>query len=300
MMRLLPLLHVTVLILICPAMPSCPQSVAYAASTEMRSSQPPEWRRMYHKTLHRLVRWQKVLRAKLTRLTRGMRDNPLGASFWTFLAMAFLYGIVHALGPGHGKAIVCSYFLNRPGTLKQGIQLGFLFAFTHVFSAVFLLLVGRALLQTSTGSLLASANHWLQKISAMLLILIGILLTGRTLRTCLPHREALVPHNPKPDLKSLCWVAAAAGLIPCPGAALILLFALSQQLLVPGLLAMLALALGMALTVTLSAVATIVTRGALLRILSTSRSVVVAGRILGVGGGLVIITLGALLLSSGA
>lgn len=299
MMRLL-LLHVTALILVCPAMPSGSQSVAYAASTEMRSSQPPEWRRMYHKTLHRLVRWQKALRAKLTRLTRGMRDDPLGAPLWTFLAMAFLYGIVHALGPGHGKAIVGSYFLNRPGTLKQGMQLGFLFAFTHVFSAVFLLLVGRALLQTSAGSLLASADHWLQKISAMLLIFIGILLTTRTLRTCLPHREALMPHNPKADLKNLCSVAAAAGLIPCPGAALILLFALSQQLLVPGLLAMLALALGMALTVTLSAVATIVTRGALLRVLPTSRSVVVAGRILGVGGGLVIATLGAVLLSSGA
>ncbi len=298
MMRLL-LLHVTALILICPAMPSCPQSVAYAASTEIRSSQPPEWRRMYHKTLQRLVRWQKVLRAKLTRLTRDMRDDPWGASFWTFLAIAFLYGIVHALGPGHGKAMVGSYFLNRSGTLKQGVLLGFLFAFTHVFSAVLLLLVGRAWLQTSARSLLASADHWLQKISAMLLIVIGLLLTGRTLWTCLQHREKRLPHNPKADLKSLCSVAAAAGLVPCPGAALILLFALSQQLLVPGLLAMLALALGMALTVTLSAVATIVTRGALLRVLPTSRSVVVAGRILGVGGGLVIVTLGALLLSSG-
>ena len=300
MMRLLLLLHVTVLILICPAMPYCPQSVASAASTEVRSSQPSEWRRLYHKTLHRIVRWQKVLRAKLTRLTREMRNDPLGAPFWTFLAFAFLYGIVHALGPGHGKAIVGSYFLNRPGTFKQGMQLGLLFAFIHVFSAVFLLLAGHALLQTSAGSLLASADHRLQKISAMMLIFIGILLTARTLRTCLPHREKRLPHNPKADLKSLCSVAAAAGLVPCPGAALILLFALSQQLLVPGLLAMLALALGMALTVTLSAVATIVTRGVLLRVLPTSRCVVVAGRILGVGGGLAIATLGALLLSSGA
>ncbi len=299
-MKRLFLLHVIALTLVCPALPLCPQSAAIAAPTAVHSERPTEWRRLYQTARHRLVRCQKMLRVKMTRLMRSMRDDPLGAPLWTFLGLAFLYGMVHALGPGHGKAMAGSYFLSRQGSLKQGLLLGSLFAVTHVASAVLLLLVGRALLQTSSRSLLASADLWLRKTSALLLLLIGILLIGRTLWLCLSRREQSRCPNQQADLKSLCSVATAAGLIPCPGAAIILLFAMSQQLLIPGLLAMLALAMGMALTVSLSAVATMATRGTLLRVLSTSRSAVVASHILGIGGGLAIATLGALLLSAAA
>jgi nickel/cobalt exporter len=297
-MKRLLLLFATTLIFACPATSICSPMTAPAASPSVRSSQTSEWRRLYQTSLRRLVRWQKVLRAKLTRVLRDLRKDPWGRSLWTFLALAFLYGIVHAVGPGHGKAIVGSYFLNRSGTWQQGIHLGFLFAFTHVFSAVLLLLVGHVLLKATAGRLLDSASQWLQKVSGLLLIGIGTLLTGRILCSCLKNQQNSPPQNFKADLKSLGSVAAAAGLIPCPGAALILLFALSQQLLVPGLLSMLALALGMALTVSLSALATIVTRGALQRVLPASPGVAVAGRLLGATGGLAIAALGVLLLSS--
>jgi nickel/cobalt exporter len=297
-MKQLLLLFVFSSILAGPAMSLATPSAASDTPMEVRASRPSEWRLLYQKALHRLVRWQKTLRAELTRLMRGLRDNPLGAPLWSFLAMAFVYGIVHALGPGHGKAIAGSYFLHRTGTLKQGLLLGLLFAFTHVFSAVLVLLIGHFLLQTAAGSLLDSADRRLQKISAILLITIGLLLTARSLWNCRPHQERTRPQNQQADFKSLCSVAAAAGLVPCPGAALILLFALSQHLLVPGLLSMLALALGMAVTVASFALVTMATRGVLLRVLSASRSAIIVGRILGIAGGLAIATLGAVLLSS--
>ncbi len=142
------------------------------------------------------------------------------------------------------------------------------------------------------------ADLWLGLISSLLLILIGSLLMVRTLRSRTEPAAQPTFLNQPAGLKGLCSIAATAGLVPCPGAALILLFACSQQLLIPGLLAMLALALGMALTVSLSALATIAARGALLHALPSSRRAVLAGRIFGTAGGLIIVTLGLFLLSS--
>jgi nickel/cobalt exporter len=300
-MKRLFLLHVLFLALAGPALSLEPQAATVGAAVSAPQSESPlEWRRLYRTALQQLVRQQKILRRKMTQLMVKMREQPLGAPLWTFLGLAFFYGMIHALGPGHGKIIVGSYFLSRRGSLKQGVLLGLFFAATHVFTAVVLLLTGHALLQATASSLLDRADLWLGRISALLLILIGSLLVVRTLRSrtkeYVEQRDSL--HQPA-GLKDLSSIAASAGLVPCPGAALILLFALSQQLLVPGLLAMLALALGMALTVSLSALATMAARGALLQILPSSRWAVRAGHLFGAAGGLIIAGLGIILLASG-
>lgn len=299
-MTRLMLLHVLALLLVCPALPlNLPSTTVSAAPALAQTEQPFQWRRLYRTALQKLVRQQKILRKKMTRLMIKMREEPLGAPLWTFLGLAFFYGMIHSVGPGHGKIIVSSYFLSRRGTLKQSLLLGLLFAATHVFSAVILLLIGHALLQASAHSLLDKADQWLSIISGLLLILIGNLLIIRALRGHLSHSREDNSLNQRPGIKGLFSIAATAGLVPCPGAALILLFALSQQLLIPGLLAMLALALGMALTVSLSALTTIAARGAFLQALSSSRWAVAAGRLFGTVGGLIIVILGILLLSSG-
>jgi nickel/cobalt exporter len=300
-MKRLLLLQVLLLALASPVLSLEPQAATVGAASSATQSEPPsEWRRLYRNALQQLVRQQKSLRRKMTRLMVQMREQPLGAPLWTFLGLAFFYGMIHALGPGHGKIIVGSYFLSRRGSLKQGFLLGLFFAATHVFSAVVLLLIGHALLQAAASSLLDRADLWLGRISALLLILIGSLLVARALRSRTEeHSEQRSSLNEPAGLKGLCSIAASAGLVPCPGAALILLFALSQQLLIPGLLAMLALALGMSLTVSLSALAAMAARNALLRTLPSSRRVVLAGRIFGTLGGLIIVALGLLLLTSG-
>ena len=250
-----------------------------------------------------MIQWQRTLRKKLTRLTRSLKADPWGSTLRNYLWLAFLYGMVHALGPGHGKAVTGSYFLNRQGTLRQGLMMGFLFAFTHILSATLLLLIGHSLMKLSGLGSLDKAGYWLHKISAVLLMSLGIILTVRTL-AAFRLRPACVPSQPENvDVKSFCSVAAAAGLVPCPGAYLILLFALSQQLLLPGLLAMLAMlamASGMGLTLSLTAVAKLICllRDALLGNLAETYTVLrPIGKILAVFGGLAITALGALLLA---
>ena len=58
----------------------------------------------------------------------------------SLIALAFLFGVIHAFMPGHGKAVLVSYHLGWPGRWKEGVATGTLLALTHVGSAVLLVL----------------------------------------------------------------------------------------------------------------------------------------------------------------
>ena len=66
---------------------------------------------------------------------RDIRENPFGRAFWLFLLAGFGYGVLHALGPGHGKSFICGYFLSRKGNLLQGLAMGTGSMLAHVASA---------------------------------------------------------------------------------------------------------------------------------------------------------------------
>ena len=66
---------------------------------------------------------QKVLREKLTAAISAMKSGDWGA-IWKFLLICLVYGMLHALGPGHGKSIVVGYFIARRGRWRQGVALG--------------------------------------------------------------------------------------------------------------------------------------------------------------------------------
>ena len=72
-------------------------------------------------------------------LASALRDikagNALSASL-VLIAFSFAYGILHAAGPGHGKAIVSSYMLTDGQTVRRGIQLAFLSSFIQALAAI--------------------------------------------------------------------------------------------------------------------------------------------------------------------
>ena len=67
------------------------------------------------------------------------------------LAMAFLFGIVHALMPGHGKSLLVSYHFGRTGRWTGGIATGALLALTHVGLAIVLVLAGVAVISRTAA-----------------------------------------------------------------------------------------------------------------------------------------------------
>ena len=73
----------------------------------------------------------------------GSRHPPDASAVWTLLALSFPYGIVHAAGPGHGKAVVSSYLLATRQTLRNGIVLAFMASLAQAVGAIALILVAR-------------------------------------------------------------------------------------------------------------------------------------------------------------
>jgi nickel/cobalt exporter len=59
-----------------------------------------------------------------------------GSAVWTLLAISFAYGIFHAAGPGHGKAVISSYLVANEETARRGIALSFASALMQALVAV--------------------------------------------------------------------------------------------------------------------------------------------------------------------
>ena len=235
---------------------------------EQKANKESSFPRLLQPVFSMLSVWQKKLRGHLTQVSRDIRANPWGRSFVLFLVLSFIYGVVHALGPGHGKSIVFSYFLSRPGRYVHGVLMGNLITFIHVFSAVAIVLGFYLVLKTSGLSSFEHVRGILEKISYAFLMVLGLFLVlykvrelrRRTLTDLQEYKTA------EADFKHLTIVALATGLVPCPGAALILLFTITLDILVPGLFAMVCIALGMGVTTTLFALFSIASRNTIFRV----------------------------------
>jgi ABC-type nickel/cobalt efflux system permease component RcnA len=126
------------------------------------------------------LRWVNIEQQRfyhaLTAAMRGMREN--GSTFWILGGISFAYGVFHAAGPGHGKAVISSYMVANEVELKRGILLSFISALLQgitailLMSAIFLFLRGTAITMTN-------ATWALEILSYMLVTLFGAWLLFR-------------------------------------------------------------------------------------------------------------------------
>ena len=247
--------------------------------------------------LARMSAWvtekQAMMHRELSGAVRRFKSaDPMSAAL--FLAMvSFAYGVLHAVGPGHGKAVISSYVLADGRTMRRGVFLSFLAAGIQALSALVLVAVLMLALR-ATGMQIRVMEAWLETISWGLVALVGAWLVYYQLRGPFAsanaadghgHHQAhghhhhhahshdhghhhadgceVCAHLPAPaelqgDLswRRACAIAFAVGIRPCTGAILVLVFAIGQGLWWAGVFSTLAMALGTAITVsTLAALA---------------------------------------------
>ena len=119
-----------------------------------------------------------------------------GRAAWSLFGLSFLYGIFHAAGPGHGKAVISSYVVANEETWKRGVVLSFASALLQALVAVAIVGVAAALLN-ATAATMSRAVNIIEILSYALIILIGLRLLwvkGRGFITALRtlHRPAAV------------------------------------------------------------------------------------------------------------
>jgi nickel/cobalt transporter (NicO) family protein len=233
---------------------------------------------------------QKEFYRSMTGALKAMRDD--GSKAWLLVGLSFAYGIFHAAGPGHGKAVISSYMVANEVTLRRGILLSFISAFLQAISA--LVIVGLAfLVLRGTTISMDDATHALEVASFAMITAFGAYLLWTKIfnkghsradhdhvhihdENCdhghnHNHEAAGHKHDAKsefacdtcghihaPDPQMIArefnWKTASAavfavGLRPCSGALIILTFAILNGLYVGGIMSVLAMALGTAITV---------------------------------------------------
>ena len=208
-------------------------------------------------------------------LSSSLRDIQSGSgsfALWTLVTICFGYGVVHTLGPGHGKAVVVAYFLDssKPRGWIEGIFAGGWIAFTHTLAA---LLLAGALKLSSTVGLLGALREIrnVETVSYALILVIGIwrLWAGITGRL---HEHAHGDHDhghdhghshdhhhghdhhhhhshEAPQRTIAGWLLlTAAGIAPCAGALVVILLSIALGVIWAGVVGVIAIALGMAVT----------------------------------------------------
>ncbi|WP_462325324.1 nickel/cobalt transporter [Desulfoplanes sp.] len=240
----------------------------------------------------RIATYQQELRQRLGGLIRGARQGnslrPLALIFF----FAFAYGVVHAAGPGHGKAVAMTYILSQNASIGGGILFGASIALIHGVSGALSVLALHYILQQSVTGTLASVTTTTQLVSFGLITLLGAWIVSTHVREWFRPVESATHGGDaeKGNPRLLPW-ALSVGMVPCPGVVMVMLFCLSMGVFSLGLMAAAAISLGMAVTVSLVVVCVVLGRNACVGRLSAERAHRLE-QILGVVSGLAVAALG--------
>ena len=215
-------------------------------------------------------------------------DAAAGRGVLLFLLLAaFGWGAVHALSPGHGKAMVAAYLVGTRGTARHAAALGATVTVTHTAGV---LLLGVVALTLSAFILPEQLYPWLNLASGVLVVVVGAAVLrsrARRRRKAHHHDHHHGPggHSHAPEdlsTRGILAMGASAGLIPCPSALVVLLAAVAQNQLALGLVMIVAFSLGLAATLTVLGIAVVhATRlpvpGRIAAVLPTASALVIVG-----------------------
>jgi nickel/cobalt exporter len=121
-----------------------------------------------------VVGWLFAQQALFYRALAGMirAAKTDGSAYWGLIGISFLYGIFHAAGPGHGKAVILSYLLANEETWRRGIALSFASALLQALTAIILVAVA-ALFIGATAKMMGETVRVIEIVSYALIVLLG-------------------------------------------------------------------------------------------------------------------------------
>ncbi len=183
---------------------------------------------------------------------------------WTllgaYLPMGILFGAVHALTPGHSKSVLATYLAGSTASVPRGVAVSFVLSFVHVGMSVLIALLSLPLVSISLGSV--GRAPLLEDISRALLAIVGVWMIWQGVRRgAHVHGEGMA-------------AGFAAGLIPCPLTLFVMTFAISRGVPQAGVAFAAVMMVGVALVLAFVALAVVLFRQKLLRLLSTQPKIV--------------------------
>lgn len=216
--------------------------------------------------------WQREVNIQMSTLLKAVAENPTKAG-GTLLLFSFVYGVLHALGPGHGKVVITTWLATHPSKLKPAIGLTLASSLLQGLVAILLVVVVLSLLALPARQLHLS-GYWLEKGSYLLVGVLGLLLCWRALKRLrqllqAPKFRAFTPHHVHHDncgcghqhlptqsqlqnggdWRARLVIVLSMGMRPCSGAIMVLLFSKVIGVFAWGVASALAMAAGTSLTI---------------------------------------------------
>lgn len=248
--------------------------------------------------LLQIGRIQRELNVTLARQMRRIKETHSVAATLTVAGVAFVYGVLHAAGPGHGKLVVSSLFLGRDATLLSALRVAAVISLLQTLSAIAIVSVYGAVFDRGGLDALRGAARF-EVMSYGLIVAIGLYMVWHTLRGHRHRAHGDEPGRPDTQPHGTRGIVVAAGLTPCASALILMIFALTNGVFLVGIGAALVMAVGMSLTVAAAGAIGMGTRAGLLRSMAASgRAVRRLRTSLSVAGALMITTIGCLFLAS--
>ncbi|MEM7068587.1 MAG: nickel/cobalt transporter [Pseudomonadota bacterium] len=316
-----PLLFLAVILAACFTLP-IDEVLAQSSLGLGRSEQAIRPEGMFAGILFWIQQYQQAFYKSMTTALQAMKSDP--AKLWLLVGLSFLYGIFHAAGPGHGKAVISSYMLANEVAAKRGILLSFASAMLQGVSAI--VVIGAILLALRGSGIKTNDLAGFLEISSYFLVMLlgAYLLWTKVFRRGHHHHHHPDDHSHEhghhdhehdegcghlhaPDPKQLegrfgineAWTAIlAVGLRPCSGAIIVLTFAFLNGLILGGILSTFAMSIGTGITVATLALLSVIAKNTAIRIAGMQDSVGTIHRAIEIIGAALVFLIGLLLFSA--
>lgn len=287
------------------------------------------WQGGFQSLSYQLLGWQRDLHRSLTLAITELSRVPTLATWVSLLSVSFAYGVFHAAGPGHGKAVLATYLATHGGAVKRAMGLSFAASLLQGVTAIVLVVVLVYGLGWITRQAMGSVV-WVEQASFLLVAALGAWLCWRAVKQLRRAYESTGnvhrlghehehehshahshccggAHHIEPqqalDWRTAIMTVGAIGMRPCSGAVLMLGAASLLGQFEVGVASVLAMSLGTGITVSALALASILARNWAQRRLSkqqhSQRRVQKATGWVALAGGAFIVVLGVSLTVAG-
>lgn len=218
----------------------------------------------------------KLIKIEIETLLKDIKENNSLVSYFWLLLFSFIYGVVHAIGPGHGKTLVGTYFLSEDRSYAKAFSIASLIGIVHTFSAFLLTLFIYNFIGFLFKDTLVDTESAATKLSALLIISIALYLIYKKVK---PSKTTTMSFQTAPKLSGIAvsspkqihtqslscgcnackttssdlWVVLAAGIVPCPGTVTIFIFTFGLGIYFIGFLSAVFMSMGMGLIIFLTA-----------------------------------------------
>ncbi|MBL0717015.1 MAG: hypothetical protein JJV89_03095 [Desulfosarcina sp.] len=228
----------------------------------------------------KIITWQYQLKEKITLLLKQAKSGDSIRPLFFLVLTAFIYGVIHAAGPGHGKAIALSYILSQRPSYFNGLLFGNCIALFHGISGIIFVLFIRIILKTRIINNLEHVTRITQITSYSIIACFGLVIFIHSLYKLIKNNSKNPKNQVDSDTKQTrqhlnpLLSAFVVGCIPCPGVVMVMLFALSLDLIGLGIIIGITISMGMAFTLSLVVLIAISGKAASFNILRENRKAI--------------------------